>query len=110
MIKDLAIRAVHPNVVTIYDLDGNSRAYDAAGVEVALDADAIATKVAELEVDKVWSDLRKKRNRLIAETDYFANTDVTMPDAIKTYRQALRDLPANTTDPANPSWPIKPSV
>jgi len=24
------------------------------------------------------------------------------------YRQALRDLPANTTDPANPDWPVKP--
>lgn len=57
-----------------------------------------------------WNELRTKRNQLLAETDYLANTDVTMPDAIKTYRQALRDLPANTTDPANPSWPIKPSV
>ena len=25
-----------------------------------------------------------------------------------TYRQALRDLPANTSDPANPTWPTKP--
>ena len=37
-----------------------------------------------------------------------ANSDVTMSDAWKTYRQALRDLPANTKDPANPTWPTKP--
>jgi len=53
--------------------------------------------------------LRAKRNQLLAETDYFANTDVTMTAAMRTYRQALRDLPANTTDPANPVWPTKPS-
>ena len=29
-------------------------------------------------------------------------------DAWKTYRQALRDLPANTSDPINPTWPTKP--
>ena len=29
-------------------------------------------------------------------------------DAWKTYRQALRDLPAKTTDPTNPTWPTKP--
>lgn len=52
--------------------------------------------------------LRERRNELLAETDYFANTDVTMSDAMRTYRQALRDLPANTTDPANPVWPTKP--
>ena len=38
-----------------------------------------------------------------------ANSDVTMSDAWKTYRQALRDLPSNTSDPANPTWPTKPS-
>ena len=54
--------------------------------------------------------LRVKRNQLLAETDYFANTDVTMTAAMRTYRQALRDLPANTTDPANPVWPTKPSA
>ena len=54
--------------------------------------------------------LREKRNRLLAETDYLTLSDTTeMTDAWKTYRQALRDLPANTSDPANPTWPTKPS-
>lgn len=114
MIKDIAIRAVHANVVAIYyDNEDNARAYDADGVEVALDADAIATKTAELESVKSWSDLRKKRNSLIAETDWeivkHKELGTNVPAALKTYRQALRDLPDNTSDPANPTWPVKPS-
>ena len=52
--------------------------------------------------------LRVERNRLLAETDYLALADSTLTDEMRTYRQALRDLPANTTDPANPVWPTKP--
>ena len=52
--------------------------------------------------------LRARRNQLLAETDWWANSDVTMTDEQRAYRQALRDLPANTTDPANPVWPVKP--
>ena len=52
--------------------------------------------------------LRNQRNELLAETDYLALSDVTMTDEMRTYRQALRDLPANTADPANPVWPTKP--
>ena len=55
------------------------------------------------------TDLRGVRNDLLAETDWMANSDVTMSDEWKTYRQALRDLPANTSDPANPTYPTKPS-
>jgi len=106
MIRNRAIRAVHANVVTIY---GDNLAYDANGVEVALDENAIAEKSAELEVENAWSDLRKKRNSLIAETDYLALSDATLSEGMRTYRQALRDLPDNTSDPANPTWPVKPS-
>ena len=56
-----------------------------------------------------WVELREQRDKLLAETDWMANSDVTLPDAWKTYRQALRDLPANTSDPTNPTWPTKPS-
>ena len=53
--------------------------------------------------------LRKQRNSLLKETDWWAVADRTMTDAEKTYRQALRDLPANTADPKNPTYPTKPS-
>ena len=56
-----------------------------------------------------WERLRAKRNQLLAETDYLALSDVTLSTEMAEYRQALRDLPANTSDPANPTWPVKPS-
>ena len=53
--------------------------------------------------------LRQRRNQLLAETDYLGLSDLGGFSAEMTaYRQALRDLPANTTDPANPVWPTKP--
>ena len=55
------------------------------------------------------ANLRSRRNVLLAETDYLALADHTLTDAMKTYRQSLRDLPANTADPHNITWPTKPS-
>ena len=56
-----------------------------------------------------WEELRAKRNQLLADTDYLALVDTTLSADMRTYRQALRDLPANTSDPVNPSWPTPPS-
>ena len=54
-------------------------------------------------------ELRSRRNQLLAETDYLGLPDLGGFSAEMTaYRQALRDLPANTTDPAKPVWPTKP--
>ena len=53
------------------------------------------------------AEIRGKRNRLLEETDYFALSDVTMSDAMTTYRQDLRDLPASV-DVDNPVYPTKP--
>ena len=55
--------------------------------------------------------LRDKRNRLLAETDFYALSDVTLSSDMTTYRQALRDLPAgkDTVDKCNnATWPTKP--
>ena len=55
--------------------------------------------------------LRVRRNRLLAETDFYGNSDVTMSSDMTTYRQALRDLPAgkDTVDKCeNATWPTKP--
>jgi hypothetical protein len=54
--------------------------------------------------------LRRQRNQLLTETDYLALADSTLTDEMRSYRQALRDLPANTVDPANPVWPVKPGA
>jgi hypothetical protein len=47
---------------------------------------------ADGQADRDLSDLREQRNKLLADTDWLANSDVTMSDAWKTYRQALRDI------------------
>ena len=55
------------------------------------------------------SRLRSRRGKLLRETDHFALSDNTLSDEMKKYRKDLRDLPANTSDPKNPTWPTKPS-
>ena len=63
------------------------------------------------EVDVALGVLRKKRNRLLAETDWWGASDNTMTDAQKKYRQDLRDLTAglDTVDKVNAVvWPTKP--
>ncbi len=53
---------------------------------------------------------RSTRNNLLAETDWTAMSDVTMADNMKTYRQALRDLPTHSNWPnlEDADWPTKP--
>jgi len=60
--------------------------------------------------DKIAKSVRDHRNTLLAETDYFALTDVTMDAAMTTYRQALRDITAHDNWPNLESgdWPTKP--
>ena len=58
--------------------------------------------------EELMFNLRSQRDRLLAETDHLALSDQVLSAEMTAYRQALRDLPANTTDPANPVWPVKP--
>ena len=86
------------------------------GVLVDLTAEEISDfnkRLAEApsEFDMALQDLRVKRNRLLAETDYLALSDNTLSDDMKTYRQNLRDLPAGKDTVAkceNATWPTKP--
>ena len=70
------------------------------------------TAVAKAAPTNRMIDLRKQRDKLLAETDYMALGDVTLSDAWKTYRQALRDITSQTpSDDAlsNITFPTKPS-
>jgi len=76
-----------------------------------------AEEIAEIEAREAlipalqMEEIRSKRNRLLAETDYLGLPDLGgFTPEMAAYRQALRDLPANTTDPADPVWPTKPEV
>ena len=63
---------------------------------------------APASTDHLKSQKRRERNVLLAETDWMSCSDVTMSDAWKTYRQALRDLPAADGFP-DVDFPTKPS-
>jgi len=67
----------------------------------------VIVKDVEAEEAHLFSCLREKRDQLLAGTDWMANPDVTLPLAMTTYRQALRDLPA-TVDIHNPVYPTRP--
>jgi len=80
---------------------------------------AVSDKKAALIAAAPLAELRNQRNAKLAETDYLALSDVTLSADMKTYRQALRDLPAhaNGKDAAfdsdgrtlkNVTWPTKP--
>tara|TARA_R100000773_G_C4210676_1_gene110323 strand:- start:45 stop:332 length:288 start_codon:yes stop_codon:yes gene_type:complete len=93
------------------------RYHNINGVKVQFTAEEEIARDAE---EKAWSDgqlnrdlseLRNKRNTLLAETDFYALSDVTMSDEMKKYRQDLRDLPSglDTVEKvANVTWPSKP--
>lgn len=63
------------------------------------------------QFDDEVSLLREKRNQLLAQTDWMANSDVTMSSKWQTYRQNLRDITNGLTtvaDVESVTWPIKP--
>ena len=79
---------------------------------------AVSDKKTELVNAEPMRLLRVERDRLLAETDWMANSDVTLADNWKTYRQQLRDLPASASpklssdgslDMSSVTWPTKPS-
>ena len=53
-------------------------------------------------------EVRAQRNRLLAETDYLALSDLTLSSDMATYRQALRDVPSQEGFPTDVTWPVKP--
>ena len=87
------------------------------GERIQFTAEEEAARDAE---EKAWVDaaperrmsyLRDERNRLLAETDWMGNSDVTMSADWKTYRQALRDITSQTPsddEMSNITWPKKP--
>ena len=78
----------------------------------------VNSKISELDNAEPMKLLREERNRRIALTDWRASSDLTLADAWKTYRQALRDLPASASpkldsnyelDLTSVTWPTEPS-
>ena len=73
--------------------------------------DANESAYADGAFDRAIANLRQDRNRKLAETDFYALSDVTMSAEMTTYRQELRDLPSGLTtveEVNNVTWPTKP--
>ena len=70
-------------------------------------ADVEAKRV-ELEAAQPLKELRAERDRLIAETDWWASADLTMTPEQIAYRQALRDITETYSSLEDVVWPVKP--
>ena len=72
---------------------------------ISLDVDTVTTQA--------WTALRAQRNSLLVASDYTQLQDAHLSAEKKSawadYRQALRDLPENATDPTQVTWPVSPS-
>ena len=91
-----AIKAINPNSQwMIENEDINNITWLSSDIPQP-SAEEIQAKIQELEALEPMRLLRIERNSRLAETDWMANSDVVMTDGWKTYRQALRDLPANS--------------
>jgi len=68
----------------------------------------VNAKAAELRAAEPMKLLRAERDRLIAATDWWASSDLTMSDERTEYRQALRDITDTATSLDDVVWPTKP--
>ena len=94
------------------------RYHNTNGVHIQFTAEEEAARDAE---EKAWADgaldraltrVRNKRNNKLAKTDFYALSDVTMSDDMKTYRQELRDITngLDTVEKCNAvTWPTQPT-
>ena len=91
-----------------HNINGNIVQFTAAE-EAARDAEEKAWEDGALA--RAQANLRSRRDALLAETDFYALSDVTMSDDMKTYRQELRDLPSGKDTVAkcnDATFPTKP--
>lgn len=78
-------------------------------IEIDVTDDEIAQGQQEATAT-AWEILRRERNVLLVASDWTQIADAPVDKYTwAEYRQALRDLPANTTDPFDPVWPTPPA-
>jgi|DEB0MinimDraft_6_1074348.scaffolds.fasta_scaffold23678_4 hypothetical protein len=106
-----AILKINPNAeVSVSDNDINQITWENGTTPIPV-AD-IQAQFPIVEFDMAMADLRAKRNKLLADTDYLALSDNTMSAEMTTYRQALRDITNGLTTVADVEavvFPTKPA-
>ena len=105
-----AIQKINPNAEFSINADDIDQITWLNGTTPISKSD-IQAQLPTVKFEFAMEELRRIRNRLLAETDFYALGDVTMSDDMKTYRQKLRDITSGltTVDEVNAvSWPTKP--
>tara|TARA_R110001592_G_scaffold159901_2_gene391805 strand:+ start:3676 stop:3957 length:282 start_codon:yes stop_codon:yes gene_type:complete len=91
-----------------------ARFYNINGTKVQFTAEEEAARNAQ---EQAWADgandraavsVREERDALLAACDWKACSDVTMSDAWRDYRQALRDVSTQASFPSSITWPTEP--
>lgn len=95
---DGLIEYVHPN---------HDEIIAKAEAEEAANHDPITITSEQMATDNLFS-LRRIRNQKLAETDWWANSDLTMTQAQKDYRQDLRAITETYSSLEDVVWPAKP--
>ena len=108
---DRAILKINPNAKFSVNADDINQITWLEGTTPISTSD-INAQLGAVELDMALEDLRRKRNKLLAETDYLALSDVTISSEMTTYRQSLRDI-TNGLDTVEKveavEFPTKPS-
>lgn len=108
----------------VLDTENNEYLHErCAGWQAYLTWTTISGNVADPEFteqeadDRDWADLRIERDLLLSKTDFMMTQDfyhnkmtAQQQADVVNYRESLRNLPANTTDPSSPLWPTKPQI
>jgi hypothetical protein len=107
-----SILKINPNAeVTVRGDDINTCEIEWHNGTTPIPVADIQAQFPAVEFDMAMEDLRTKRNKLLADTDYLALSDNTMSAEMTTYRQALRDITNGLTTVEEVEavvWPTKP--
>lgn len=105
----MGLKYANADHTTIFDDSRNMHIPCSAGNTQFDEIEAAGTAIADYVAPAAtWDSVRAERNQLLKDTDWQASSDYTMSDAQKTYRQALRDLPATNADPTKIVFPDAP--
>ena len=108
-----AVLLINPDAkVCIYGSDIETCTFNWLSGTAEISREDIKAKLPEAEFNMRLNKLRRQRNILLQDTDFYALSDVTMADDMKTYRQALRDITKGLTTTAevkSVTFPTKPS-
>ena len=103
--KTEALVSLQPNAKFV--VSGDVLRWDSPDISQPTD-DEITEEIARLTSAEPMRLLRLERDKRLHECDWWAVSDREITQDQIDYRQALRDFPANTSDPANPTWPTTP--